>query len=223
MSKLSVVDAAEALGVTKEAVYNRIRRGTLESVTEEGVKYVILTPEQEASAKKSTPSPAKRRTKGQTDDRFVELLLGQIDELKETNTKLENDKERLISEKEELLINSKEEIERIYKERDKQIKTILALITKPLLARPHSGKETTIDADFEELTPYERDMVIPPETDKWRDVDEYMESKGFSKKKKKTINDALVAQVGFNKYIKEENGTLFIKRGKKIKEILGKK
>ena len=223
MSKLSVVDAAEALGVTKEAVYNRIRRGTLQSVTEDDVKYVILTPEQEAVAKKSTSSPSKRRVVKQSDDRYVELLLGQIEELKATNNKLETDKERLIAEKEALLVSSKEEIEKIYKERDKQLKTILALATRPLLARPKSGKEETIDVDFEELTPYEREMVVSEEVDKWRDLNVYMEDKGYSKKKKKAIEMELVSQVGFNKFIKEENGTLFIKRGKKIKEILGKK
>ncbi len=41
--KLTVVEAAKLLGVSKEAIYNRLRRGTLQSVVEEGVKYIVLT------------------------------------------------------------------------------------------------------------------------------------------------------------------------------------
>ena len=42
MSKVPVSEAAEILGVTKEAVYNRIRRGTLKTFEKDGVKYVVL-------------------------------------------------------------------------------------------------------------------------------------------------------------------------------------
>ena len=42
MQKLSVSEAAEILGITKEAVYNRIRRGSLKSLEKDGQKFVIL-------------------------------------------------------------------------------------------------------------------------------------------------------------------------------------
>ena len=42
MSKLTVADAAIKLGVSKEAIHNRIRRGSLESVVENDVKLVII-------------------------------------------------------------------------------------------------------------------------------------------------------------------------------------
>lgn len=221
MTKLSVVEAAEVLGVSKEAIYNRIRRNTLKSVTENGLKYVFLDKEEQKEA--ATKPPRKPRQK-QTinDERYIELLLEQIDDLKEANRKLQEDKERLISEKEELLKGSKDEVEKIYKDRDKQLKNILTIITKPLLTYMRSRNDA-IDAEFEDLTPYERELVVNKDVEKWINVEEYMEEKGYSNKKKKTINTQLVAQVGFNKSLKEENGVLFIKRGKKIKEVLGKK
>ena len=161
MSKLSVVEAAEALGVTKEAVYNRIRRGSLTSVTEDGTKYVILDNEQ--VTKEKTSQPSNKRSKKSIDERYIELLLEQIEELKETNKKLEADKERLIAEKEALLIQSKEDIEHIYKDRDKQLKNILAVVTKPLLT--NIKKDEPIDAEFEELSPYEQDLVANAEVE----------------------------------------------------------
>ena len=36
--KLTVIEAAKLLGVSKEAIYNRLRRGSLQSVIENGVK-----------------------------------------------------------------------------------------------------------------------------------------------------------------------------------------
>ncbi|OCR97225.1 transcriptional regulator, partial [Campylobacter fetus subsp. testudinum] len=40
--KVSIKEAAEILGITREAVYNRIRRNSLKSEDISGVKYVIL-------------------------------------------------------------------------------------------------------------------------------------------------------------------------------------
>ncbi|MBZ7987664.1 helix-turn-helix domain-containing protein [Campylobacter canadensis] len=40
--KLSVNDAAKELNISKEAIYNRIRRGSLKSVKENNKTYVIL-------------------------------------------------------------------------------------------------------------------------------------------------------------------------------------
>ena len=42
MKKLSINEAADILGISKEAIYNRIRRNTIKSVEENGVRFVIL-------------------------------------------------------------------------------------------------------------------------------------------------------------------------------------
>ena len=55
MSKVPVSEAAEILGVTKEAVYNRIRRGTLKTFEKDGVKYVVLEGHEPQAAPKSAP------------------------------------------------------------------------------------------------------------------------------------------------------------------------
>ena len=45
MMKLTILDAAEKLGISKEAIHNRIRRGSLKSVVENGVKFVFISEE----------------------------------------------------------------------------------------------------------------------------------------------------------------------------------
>ena len=42
VSKLTVPKAAQALGISPEAVRNRLSRGTLDSVKEDGTVYVLL-------------------------------------------------------------------------------------------------------------------------------------------------------------------------------------
>jgi len=217
MAKFTVAEASDILGITKEAIYNRIRRGTLKSVTEAGVKHVVL----EEEAKSSSAKSSQPKTIPQ-DDLYVELLKEQVGEFKALVKKLEEDKERLIAEKEALLVHSKEEVERIYKERDKQLKAILSLATRPLLEKTLPAKNETIDADFEELTPYEKELVGEPAPEEWINLGVSMQKKGISEKKQKKINTALVQKVGFCEDVREENGTLFIRRGKKIKELLGK-
>ena len=71
MQKLSVSEAAEILGITKEAVYNRIRRGSLKSLEKDGQKFVILEKEPENQNPKSAPNPPKNPNETE----FVKYLL----------------------------------------------------------------------------------------------------------------------------------------------------
>jgi len=214
MAQLTVAEASQVLGITKEAIYNRIRRGSLNSVTKDGTKYVLLDA---TSSSHHSPTPAPPPQ----DDRYVKLLESQVEELKNHAQKLEADKSQLIADKEALLRESKAEIERIYKERDKQLRIILSLIKRPALAKPQTPKtEEAIDADFEELAPYEKEMVTPKNSIEWVNLHLYLQQKGVSTKKQKKIAAALAAKVGFSKDVKEENGVLFFARDKKLKEIL---
>ena len=45
MQKLSITQVADKFGISKEAVYNRIRRGTFKTVEEDGVKFIVLDDE----------------------------------------------------------------------------------------------------------------------------------------------------------------------------------
>lgn len=213
MAQLTVAEASKVLGITKEAIYNRIRRGSLDSITKDGTKYVLLDAQSAPSVAPTAPKPQE--------DRYVKLLESQIEELKSQTQKLEEQKTQLIYEKEELLKESKAEIERIYKERDKQLRIILSLIRRPALTKPQeSPNKEAIDADFEELAPYEREMVTPKSKTEWVNLHLYLQQKGVSAKKQKKIAAALAAKVGFSDDVKEENGVLFFVREKKLKKIL---
>ncbi len=131
MGKMTVAEAAEHFKVSKEAIHNRVRRGTLNSVTENGVKYVIL-----AEAKRATPSPP-------SDTRYYEYIEKENERLKSKLDTLESETSRLRHQREQMLLDDREKIERIYKERDEQLKSILQVVATNFLG--HSVAERVIE------------------------------------------------------------------------------
>jgi len=149
MQKLAINEAAEILGITKEAVYNRIRRGSINTVIENGTKFVILD-EKPSSEKATKSAPKSTKTKSQNDE-FVNYLLNELSELKSLNLNLQADKDRLFKEKEQMLIERKNEILQIYKDRDEKLMQFLNAMQRPLLAQKNDDmpNNEAIEAEIE--------------------------------------------------------------------------
>ena len=187
--KLTVMEASKLLGVSKEAIYNRLRRGTLNSVIEDGVKYILL-----GKSSKKELSANVRKSESVIENAYVNLLKEQVESLQAKNERLESDKERLIADKERLLIESKEKIERIYKERDEQLTTILSLANRQITQMPSWEVKSNYNLDEEYIVPSreeaeEADVVEDKEEvlshySNWRDLRDYLKEKSLSKKEK---------------------------------------
>ncbi len=221
MSKVPVSEAAEILGVTKEAVYNRIRRGTLKTFEKDGVKYVVLDGYEPQAASKSAPKtsksakssePKKSAKTGEFD--VNEFLLSQISELKEQNQNLQADKERLFREKEQILLNNKSEIAQIYRERDEKLRGFLSMLERPLLARQNGEYVAPIDVEFVESK--------PENESKWMSLAEFLKSQNLSGKSLKKTQNKIIKNIGKSKFIKFKKGVIMVK-SKKISKELDKK
>ena len=221
MSKVPVSEAAEILGVTKEAVYNRIRRGTLKTFEKDGVKYVVLDGYEPQTAPKSAPKtsksakssePKKSAKTGEFD--VNEFLLSQISELKEQNQNLQADKERLFREKEQILLNNKTEIAQIYRERDEKLRGFLSMLERPLLARQNGEYVAPIDVEFVESK--------PENEGKWTSLAEFLKSQNLSGKSLKKTQNKIIKNIGKSKFIKFKKGVIMVK-SKKISKELDKK
>lgn len=221
MSKVPVSEAAEILGVTKEAVYNRIRRGTLKTFEKDGVKYVVLDGYEPQAASKSAPKtsksakssePKKSAKTGEFD--VNEFLLSQISELKEQNQNLQADKERLFREKEQILLNNKTEIAQIYRERDEKLRGFLSMLERPLLARQNGEYVAPIDVEFVESK--------PENEGKWMSLAEFLKSQNLSGKSLKKTQNKIIKNIGKSKFIKFKKGVIMVK-SKKISKELDKK
>lgn len=221
MSKVPVSEAAEILGVTKEAVYNRIRRGTLKTFEKDGVKYVVLDGYEPQTAPKSAPKTSKSakssesKKAAKTGEFDVnEFLLSQISELKEQNQNLQADKDRLFREKEQILLNNKTEIAQIYRERDEKLRGFLSMLERPLLARQNGEYVAPIDVEFVESK--------PENEGKWTSLAEFLKSQNLSGKSLKKTQNKIIKNIGKSKFIKFKKGVIMVK-SKKISKELDKK
>lgn len=203
MSKLTVTDAAQMLGVSKEAIHNRVRRGSLKSVVENGVKMVIL------DGKHSSKTPSARvskKTVSPVDDRYYKLLEEQNAKLQQKVETLESETRTLRDQKEQMLVDERKKIEQIYKDKDEQLKNILnAISAKFMLNAPDDVLDTTqelVEAEIQEPEEDSDSGLIS--------LNKYLKTREFSKKKsskikekfkKRADTDARVVTIGKKYYI----------------------
>ena len=206
MQKLSVSEAAEILGITKEAVYNRIRRGSLKSLEKDGQKFVILEKEPENQSPKNAPKPRKNANESE----FVKYLLNELNELKAQNLSLQDDKERLFKEKEQMLIERKNEILQIYKDRDEKLMQFLNAMQRPLLAQKNDDmpNNEAIEAEIENES-------------KWINLSEFLKELNLKPKATKKASEKIIKNIHHSKFIKFKRGVILVRRHKNLKELIG--
>ncbi len=182
MSKMSINDAAEHFGVSKEAIHNRIRRGSLKSIVEDGVKLVVVdgsTPKR--SVTRNTIAKATL-----SDDRYYKLLEEQNAKLQSRVEVLETETRSLRDQKEQMLIEERIKIENIYKEKDEQLKSILSSISSQfMLNSPQLQGEEFIEEHVE------AEIEIPQEEEeedsKIISLKKYLKKLNLSEKKQEKI------------------------------------
>lgn len=229
MKKVSINEAAEILGISKEAVYNRIRRGTLEICEENGQKFVVI--DEEFIPKFSQNEPKQNSTKFSQNSKFsqnqnftkiqnfdqnsvfLNYLINEVSELKAQIIELQSQKEELYKQKEEILVQSKDEIKRMYKERDEKLQYFLSLFEKPLLEKPaqkpehidiNEAGEVKFRKNFEQKQNYE------PKHE-WISLKKFLKYLNLKEKKSKKIKNLIIKNIGNSEFIKVENDILFLR------------
>ena len=202
MGLVSVSEASEQLGISKEAIHNRIRRGTLECVVVDNIKMVDLD-------KIKTKS---RNTKNQTKDtnEINSFLLEQNTELKEKIAILELETKKLRDKREEQLILEKQKIESIYKQKDEQLKAVLQVVTSKLLEAKSFTKElnTNIENDIDNLISNANDEeIIDIEPQTLISLKKFLKLKSYSEKRIEKIKKR------FKKLDKKDKRVIY-KKGK---------
>jgi len=147
---MTVAEAAEHFGVSKEAIHNRIRRGSLKSVVEKGVKMVVVDDNEKKTPPKRVAQP---RRSSANSDKYQKFLEEQNAKLQSRIDTLEGETRSLRDQKEQMLIQEREKIERIYKEKDEQLKNILNTLSSKLM----------LGAPMESEVIEEEAVVIEPE------------------------------------------------------------
>ncbi|MEA1915938.1 MAG: hypothetical protein U9N42_00250, partial [Campylobacterota bacterium] len=177
VKKLTVAQAAQHFGVSKEAVYNRVRRGSLQSVIENNLKYVVIEEQEELS------SPAIQSA---TNDALLEYIKYENDVLKEKIVALEKEIKELQSQQIKMLRDEKDKIERIYKDKDNQLKAILEVINVKQIAPIDNSEQTIDEAEYVELVE-EDDETDEVDEEKEIELKKFLKMSGFSSKKRLKI------------------------------------
>ena len=212
MKKVSIGEAAEILGISKEAVYNRIRRNSLRAEESGGVRYVLLDDEMQQSEPASQSSAKSSRTSGAAGTQsFIDYLIKEISELKGKIEALQSDKDRLHKEKEEILIASKDEIKLMYKERDEKLRYFLSFFDKPLLSSK-SCEAKPYDVEIKEKT-FDRS--------EWTSLAKFVKS--LKRKKRLKAQSLIIENIGKSEFIRVERNELLINQSLDIKSLKGSK
>jgi hypothetical protein len=188
MSKMSVADAAEYFGVSKEAIHNRVRRGSLESVLEGDVKMVLIDEKPATQNRTSVKKPLAQAG----NDKYYKFLEEQNAKLQNKVEKLEDETRSLRDQKEQMLIEERIKIEQIYRDKDEQLKNILSTFQSQFALSPSptplKENDTALEAEIEieDVRYHNPNGVIS--------LGKYLKEQNFSKKKRKKIQERFDAR-----------------------------
>jgi predicted DNA-binding protein YlxM (UPF0122 family) len=205
VKNMTVAEAAEHFGVSKEAIHNRIRRGSLKSVVENGVKMVVIDDTIKKQPQKRVATPKKT---AQNSDRYFKFLEEQNAKLQARVDTLEGETRTLRDQKEQMLIAEREKIERIYKEKDEQLKNILSSISSQFML--NAPTESQEDVIIEEDAVVEAAPAIIEESE-IISLKKYLKAHNISEKKSQKIkkrfkksakeNDERIILIGSKYYL----------------------
>lgn len=186
MKKMTILEAAEQIGVSKEAIHNRIRRGSLECVVENGIKYVVVDEQKTAAPKRS----GAIRTTNSANEKYNKLLEEQNIKLHDKVDNLESEVRELRDQIEKMLVAEKKKIEEVYVQKDEQLKSILSAISsKTMLTPPTAKSEVALD-EVEQIAVGDDDILDVDHNDEDENhilLKQYLKENKVSKKRKAKI------------------------------------
>jgi hypothetical protein len=183
MNKMNIAEAAEYFKVSKEAIHNRIRRGSLDSVVEDNIKYVLVDENSENITRRVI-----KKSISNYDEKYYTLLEEQNAKLQDRVEILEGETRLLRDQKEQMLIDERKMIEQIYKEKDEQLKNILNSFKAQFIAPEHKEPEH-LEAEIEDVKEIELDSGQTKKKRKNHTISlkKYLKKHNFSPKKEKKI------------------------------------
>jgi len=196
MKKLTIADAADHFGVSKEAIHNRVRRGSLNCIVEDGVKFVVI----------STPKGAQN-SNNIPDARYTQYIEQENERLRVRVDVLENETSRLRDQREQMLIDERIKVEQIYKERDAQLRNVLHVVATKFLS--HVNPEAVMQEGMEKgkMDAINADVV---EADGWISLKDFLKLKRIKDEAKKKIKKRFVKLHGSDERISVRDDKLFL-------------
>jgi valyl-tRNA synthetase len=196
MTKMTIADAAEYFNISKEAIHNRIRRGSLDCIVDNGVKYVSVESTKRNAAATSIVD----------DNRYTHYIEQENERLREKVDVLEKETTRLRDQREQMLIDERVKVEQIYKERDAQLRSVLHVVATKFLAH------ASVDDVMEEAKGVDAINVdvVDAKIDEWVSLKSFLKLKRYSDKEKKKIKHRFEEVSGDDVRLTLREGKIFL-------------
>lgn len=185
--KLSVDEYCRHFKISREMLYSKIRAKKLDTVIEDSKVYIVLSESEIDLIAKEKKAPATQISQPPKPRTTVATVLALYQKenkfLKDKISQLEAKIDKLIDDKEQMLRDEIEKIERIYSTKDIQLKNILELIDKKM---KFDAKEATIH-EIESFS-HEGDMVQAfTQTEGLVELKEYLKGLNIKSSQRKVI------------------------------------
>ncbi|NOQ31956.1 MAG: hypothetical protein GQ570_12610 [Helicobacteraceae bacterium] len=202
---LSIDEYATKFKMSKEMVLSRIRSNRLATAYVNDSLYIVdpsSTPEQTASSQIIKKPLRIQLTKKGTESAMVKLYKKENEALKNRISKLENRIDSLIDDKESMLKEERERIEKIYLTKDEQLKTMLELVsTKLQLGSESVVHEVSVPITTTAETSNENKPI---------ELNHYLRSLNINSKMRKKIKKRFKTSYGKDIRIRQQNGLYYL-------------
>lgn len=215
--RFTIEEYANAYSISTEMVQSRLRRNRLNYIIEDGTTYVVVPKHQVpfhendvSSAKEQLPEPkngnaAQVAQKKTTVATVIGLYQKENHYLKRKIEELEAKVDRLVNDKEQLLKDERSRIEKVYSDKDAQLKSILELINIKLLqenassSHEYTATEVAIEGQLEGAK--EQEPV---------ELKQYLRSLDLKSSQRKSIKRRFAEAFGSDSRILLHNGLFYL-------------
>ena len=209
--RFTVNEYSKHFKMSKEMVYAKLRQKQLNYIMEEGVTYIIVpqsadeaTTHERVSTKQETPPSAPPVRPKTTVGTIIALYQRENQHLKHRIKELEAKIDKLIDDKEQMLIGERNRIEQIYSTKDEQLKTILNLVnTKLMLSQDHTVHDVDVSEEEEE-----DDAII--EHQGYVELKKYLKTLELNSRQRKIIKKRFATAYGNDSRVLQQNGAFYL-------------
>jgi len=205
--RFSIDEYAKTFKMSKEMIQNKIRTKKLNYIIEGGMTYIIV-PRSTLSEEKREEieqkqvqknSPATTKT---TVGMIIALYQKENQQLKLKIKELEAKVDKLVNDKEQMLIAERQRLEEIYTAKDEQLKNILEVINTKLML---SHTQTVHDVDVSPAQP-----IAPSSPASLIELKRYLKFIGMGSEERKRVKRRFTEAYGSDVRIIQKEGEFFL-------------
>lgn len=207
--RFTIDEYAKTFKMSKEMIHNKLRTKRLNYIIEGGVTYIIVPrsslddeKRNEIERKNETPPVPSPQTSKTTVGMIISLYQKENQQLKLKIKELEAKVDRLVHDKEQMLIAERQRVEDIYTAKDEQLKNILEVInTKLLLSHNASVHDVDITERPAEPAPVANGLI---------ELKRYLKFIGMNSEERKQVRRRFEAAYGSDQRIIQKDGEFYV-------------